>query len=705
MGEITLAAPPIRVYTFGKFRVERLAMGADDAAHYVLVDQRLWGRRNDSKKLLRLLLCHQYRRAPRDSLLEWLWPETDKSHADRYLNAAASSLRRVLRTPAGESLLHTVRPAASITLYEVADQQEVWVDADAFRALCAEAEQAAQEQRDPLPLLEQAQRLARGEFLIEDLYQSWSDELRQGVNAARQRCLYWLADLYEERGRLEQAEALLYEGLQRDLTDEDMLRRLMRVLASQGKRGAALACYERTKRALAKEEQTPLAATRSLAKRIREEIPAEEPFILENRQPPQPAANTSPTAPAKAKPQTPGSGVIQNNESDSDILLSLFTQFIIQGRDDITDVVRELKKQGMDTGRRRFLREVLGITTVALATGADPLLRDDLPERLSRALAKPSIIDEAFLSQLEGQVKDCWRLRPDIIGVVSSDLLSYILHRLNNVTALLQNSLFPSTRLRLCSLAGELTQIIGWTYYEMHDFKRAEGYYKLSIIAAQEAENPALEAVALGRFTRVLNHTHREDEKLSSIQYARSLASRAATAPTSSWLAAEEALIHAKQGILSQSLKALEQGTIPVMEGNREADPYWTGFEPNVMYGFIGSCYMALDQPENAQKYLQQALEEIRPTSLINAKHRQSVLFGDLAIAYVRQNRLDEACKLAEKVITIVAQSRSPLVLKRILKLRTSLEPWKTTSAVQSLDDQIREALKYCRLQEAAREI
>lgn len=273
---MTYQYPMIRVSTFGKFVVERLSTvpGQETASpQYTRVEDEEWGGRNHGRNLLKLLVCSDCRRAPRDVLLEMLWPDAEKRHADRYLNSAAWVLRRVLRTSGGSSLLSTLRPGNDLTIYELADQEQLWVDADAFLDLLAEAEQAEREGHDPLPWLGKAQELAHGEFLVEDLYHAWADRLRQSVNAARHRCLHWLADLYEQRGLPGRAETLLYAALKKDPADEDVLSRLMRVLARQGRAREALACYERTKRVLLREQQVqPLARTRELAEQIRNEV-------------------------------------------------------------------------------------------------------------------------------------------------------------------------------------------------------------------------------------------------------------------------------------------------------------------------------------------------------------------------------------------------------------------------------------------------
>src|SRR5258708_18020131 len=155
----------IRVATFGRFVVECLsAVPAEGTAwpEYMRGEDEEWGGRNHGRNLLKLLVCSDCRRAPRDVLLELLWPDAEKRHADRYLNSAAWVLRRVLRTPGESSLLRTLRPSNDLTIYELADQEQLWGDADAFLDLLAEAERGGRAGREPLPSLGKAPELARG---------------------------------------------------------------------------------------------------------------------------------------------------------------------------------------------------------------------------------------------------------------------------------------------------------------------------------------------------------------------------------------------------------------------------------------------------------------------------------------------------------------------------------------------------------------
>jgi hypothetical protein len=112
-------------------------------------------------------------------------------------------------------------------------------------------------------------------------------------------------------------------------------------------------------------------------------------------------------------------------------------------------------------------------------TGLVPCSPTETLERLSRALAKPSPLDETTLLALEKRVQDCWHFRPDILGIISSNLLQVVLEHLQQVSTFLAGALLPSIRTRLCALACELAQIAGWTLYEMRSFLQAQAYYEL----------------------------------------------------------------------------------------------------------------------------------------------------------------------------------------------------------------------------------
>ncbi len=274
--------PTVRVYLFGEFILERLTpshASTVPSVHYELVAHEEWQSRRPAQALFKVLLCRARRRASRDELLEALWPQGENLNLEHAFDSAVSVLRKVLRTDTGESLLKKTRNGG-VTIFSLPDQQQLWVDVDAFERCIEQAMRAERSGEDALPLWEAAQELATGEFLEDDRYSSWAQGRRQIIDAARHRCLHRLADLYLARNMPDQAEALLQTFLIDEPTDEDALCRLMLLLQQQGRYQEALTVYEQGRIAL-EEDGLPLAIrTRTLAEHIRQQpLPQESRAI------------------------------------------------------------------------------------------------------------------------------------------------------------------------------------------------------------------------------------------------------------------------------------------------------------------------------------------------------------------------------------------------------------------------------------------
>ena len=259
--------PLMRITTLGEFALERLvrtpSWAEDEPPRYVRVSRSEWSNRGPAMALLKVLLCRANRRASRDELIEAI-------NTARALDSAASVLRRhILRTGEVGSLLLTLRSGGE-TIFKLAGQHRLWVDADALLSLASQALRAECQGQDPLPLLEEAHALAGGEFLEDDLYAEWAQPRRHTINGARHRVLCKLVDLYRKDGRVGLAEELLFAALEEDPTDEDALTRLMILLVEQERRQEALQLYQYTQDVLQEEQAEPAVYTRELARRIRQ---------------------------------------------------------------------------------------------------------------------------------------------------------------------------------------------------------------------------------------------------------------------------------------------------------------------------------------------------------------------------------------------------------------------------------------------------
>jgi hypothetical protein len=98
-----------------------------------------------------------------------------------------------------------------------------------------------------------------------------------------------------------------------------------------------------------------------------------------------------------------------------------------------------------------------------------------------------------------------------------------------------------------------------------------------------------------------------------------------------------------------------------------------------------GICFVRLNQPEAAVSSLNEALSTAGYSSL----RRRSRILTDIATAYVLQGEIEEGCNFAHQALDLTQQTKSAMVLQRIHKFRTYVEPWKEVQAVKDLDQKL----------------
>ena len=197
------------------------------------------------------LLSLERRTHPRGQLAGRLWPDVLDESARTSLRSALSALRRALGADADRYLL-TTRDGVAL-----AGPDRVWIDVEEFERVVAEGR------------LEDALELARGE-LLEDLDDEWvyarRDEQRARVAALLER----MAGAAEAAGDVAAAVALSRRQVALDPLSEEAHRELIRRLAANGDRSAALTTYRRLADRFASELGiVPSPATREQVERIR----------------------------------------------------------------------------------------------------------------------------------------------------------------------------------------------------------------------------------------------------------------------------------------------------------------------------------------------------------------------------------------------------------------------------------------------------
>src|SRR5215213_4434397 len=275
----------VRVWLLGGFRV---SVGTH------IVEEGDWQLRKASA-LVKLLALAPSHHLHRERAMDRLWPEHGRHAAANNLSQALHAARQALGPDDAQ--------VASSYLASQGEQLvlcpggELWLDVDAFEAAAATARRS----REPAAY-RAALTLYAGELLPRDPYEEWAEVPREGLRQSFLTLLVELASLHEERGEYGAGIEALRRVIVEEPTREEAHIGLMRFYALWGRRGEALAQYERLEKILSRE----LAAEPGVAgRRLYEEIAS-------GRFPPvNPPVNPPPAA--DSVPQEDASAVGNNN--------------------------------------------------------------------------------------------------------------------------------------------------------------------------------------------------------------------------------------------------------------------------------------------------------------------------------------------------------------------------------------------------------
>ena len=227
----------------------------------------------------------------REQLATMFWPESGQKAAHQNLRQALYVLRQQLRTLADGNVGGDAdSPYLVITRQDVSfnADSEHWIDVGFFSELIQSTEQHLHRRLDACPQciqrLEAAAELYSGDFLSgltvpdADDFEVWRLARQEHLHTQALVAFDALAGYYERRGEIERARRFYLRRLEIEPWDESTHRRLMRMLARNNQRGAALQQYEACRRALQAELGIePSAETVTLATQIQEGALPTEP--------------------------------------------------------------------------------------------------------------------------------------------------------------------------------------------------------------------------------------------------------------------------------------------------------------------------------------------------------------------------------------------------------------------------------------------
>jgi len=240
------------------------------------------------RALLAYLAVEAGRAHRRETLVGLLWPDCPEGTARHNLSQALFNLRQAL----GD---HTARPPYLLITrdaIQINRESNYSLDLDRFNAYYSAWEKDGEEV-DPsnrFSRLEEMVRLYRGEFLQQFFlgdsaeFEEWILVQRESLHQRVMNALTILANEYERQGDFQTALRYASWQIELDPWREEAHCQVMRLLALDGQRSAALAQYENCRKVLAEELGIePSLKTRDLYEQIRSgqlKPEAEQPTLV-----------------------------------------------------------------------------------------------------------------------------------------------------------------------------------------------------------------------------------------------------------------------------------------------------------------------------------------------------------------------------------------------------------------------------------------
>lgn len=638
------ALPLMRVYICGELLLERLIIepGAGERIPvYEAVAAGSWNSRGPALTLLKVLLCSPGRRASKDALIEAIWPgdKGESINADRALQAAASVLRSVLQTTKGESLLITTTGSDGSS-YRLATEPELWVDVDAFEA-CLQRAIKAKNTDDALIAWEAAYQLAQGVFLSNDLFSEWSQVRRRRLEGNRRLCIHRLAELYSERGRNDEAEVVLRSYWVENLADEDVLRRLMALLAQQGREEEAMHLYQQTEQALLEDDLQPTARTKALAESLHQQ-PSPLLQLIPTRTVATAQASYYGAMPFSAVPPLYNARTIAQESG----WLTLGASYLGQLFDDGWSV------NAISDSLKIVLPAIEAMPVFARQKLLDMGTMNDM---LSIAGQHVSIEDQNSISQVLGEsIATGWRLFHTVGNKEVFTVGQTLLHLVRQNHALL----YPHVRSLLYS---GVYRLIGAALYFQSRFEEAHHMQECAYLAALEnadawnmAQSRTWQAYGYRSLDRYKEAIVCVEAALRLITGQNDEAHRRLRSHLFALWAELATVMH--EWKLAQEKLTLSSQLLEGVGPNEEFDEtHWIHI--------AGRCALFMNDYPLAIRYLEEALAQL-PAHLIM---HQAITAMPLATAYARLRKRDASLSAARKAVFSIGSLNAPLINKQLI--------------------------------------
>jgi transcriptional regulator with XRE-family HTH domain len=272
---------------------------------------------------------------------------------------------------------------------------------------------------------------------------------------------------------------------------------------------------------------------------------------------------------------------------------------------------------------------------------------------------------------LEAAIRDYWR-RDDQFG--GETLRPAAIGQLDYVLGLLASSMAPDTMRRLHVAAAELSRLVGWMFFDARAYDLSRRYFEQAQGLARDAGDVISEANALASMS--LQATYEDDPRtaLTLVHGAQERSRRTATPRVAAMLAMREAFAHAALGDPAACHSALTRSHRSFERVRPDdPDPDWVRyFDEAKLIADTGIARSRLGEHREAEPLILAALEREEPSNL---RPRAFHSYW-LAVARLRQGKVEEACETAGGFLSLAALVESERIVGHVRDFMAELAPY-----------------------------
>jgi len=228
-----------------------------------------------AKALLKALVAQRGKHIPKDVLMESLWPGCTRETANSSLKTAIYALRQTLRSLCSETENNSEHSSSFVLFFEgkytLNPEIELWVDVEEFQHHWSTGQRLEKRGENAQAISEYlaAEKLYRGDYLEDDLYEDWTLLQREALKDTYLTILAKLADNDFKTGDYQSCITYCQKILAKDSCREGIYQQLMRCYSRLGQRHRAIRWYELCVKTMKKElDLAPDAQTVELYQKL-----------------------------------------------------------------------------------------------------------------------------------------------------------------------------------------------------------------------------------------------------------------------------------------------------------------------------------------------------------------------------------------------------------------------------------------------------